>query len=117
MIHGIDAVTLGTHDMAAAVTFYRAVGLPILRGGETKAFSTFRAGQGYLNLTLQPASRLWTWWGRVIFFDSDVDALHERLIAAGYCPETAPRDASWGERFFHIMDPDGHELSFAWPLP
>src|SRR5438094_9365715 len=26
-----------------------------------------------------------------------------------------PRDAEWGERFFHVTDPDGHELSFAWP--
>ncbi|MEC7657646.1 MAG: VOC family protein, partial [Pseudomonadota bacterium] len=25
-------------------------------------------------------------------------------------------DASWGERYFHITDPDGHELSFAHPL-
>ena len=27
-----------------------------------------------------------------------------------------PRDAEWGERYFHILDPDGHELSFARPL-
>jgi uncharacterized glyoxalase superfamily protein PhnB len=27
-----------------------------------------------------------------------------------------PRDAQWGERFFHVTDPDGHEISFAWPL-
>ncbi len=26
------------------------------------------------------------------------------------------RDAEWGERFFHLTDPDGNELSFAWPL-
>jgi len=24
-----------------------------------------------------------------------------------------PADAPWGERYFHILDPDGHELSFA----
>ena len=29
---------------------------------------------------------------------------------------SAPRDAEWGERFFHLIDPDGHELSFARPL-
>jgi len=29
----------------------------------------------------------------------------------------SPRDAAWGERFFHVTDPDGHELSFAEPLP
>jgi hypothetical protein len=37
------------------------------------------------------------------------------VIAADYRPDTAPRDAKWGERFFHLTDPDGHELSFAWP--
>ena len=56
------------------------------------------------------------WWGRVIFYHSDVDALHARVVAAGYRPDTAPGDAEWGERFFHLTDPDGHELSFAWPL-
>jgi uncharacterized glyoxalase superfamily protein PhnB len=25
----------------------------------------------------------------------------------------APTDAPWGERYFHLRDPDGHELSFA----
>jgi uncharacterized glyoxalase superfamily protein PhnB len=35
----------------------------------------------------------------------------------GRCePNTGPRDATWGERYFHVTDPDGHELSFARPL-
>jgi len=29
----------------------------------------------------------------------------------------SPQNAPWGERFFHIADPDGHELSFAEVLP
>src|SRR5260370_34379779 len=33
----------------------------------------------------------------------------------GFDPEI-PRDAAWGERYFHMPDPDGHELSFARPL-
>ena len=72
--------------------------------------------QLHTRFAAQPAERRWSWWGRVIFYDSDVDALHARAIAAGYRPDTEPRDAQWGERFFHITDPDGHELSFAWPL-
>jgi hypothetical protein len=28
----------------------------------------------------------------------------------------SPQDASWGERYFHLPDPDGHELSFARPI-
>jgi catechol-2,3-dioxygenase len=27
-----------------------------------------------------------------------------------------PVTDSWGERYFHMSDPDGHELSFAYPL-
>ena len=40
----------------------------------------------------------------------------ERALAGGYKPDFEPRDAEWGERFFHLSDPDGHELSFARPL-
>jgi uncharacterized glyoxalase superfamily protein PhnB len=69
-----------------------------------------------VNLIAQPAARQWSWWGRVIFYHSDVDGLYARLVAAGYLIEAPPRDAEWGERFFHVTDPDGHELSFAWPL-
>ena len=34
----------------------------------------------------------------------------------GWPPKRPPRDAEWGERYFHITDPDGHELSFARPV-
>ena len=116
MIESISAITLATHDMSRAVRFYRIMGFEIIHGGEDAEFTSFRAGTSYLNLIAQPAERKWSWWGRVIFYDSDVDALHARVVAAGYRPDTAPRDAEWGERFFHLTDPDGHELSFAWPL-
>ena len=57
-----------------------------------------------------------TWWGRIIFYVSDVDAYYARAIAAGLIPEAQPRDAEWGERYLHLADPDGHGLSFAMPL-
>jgi uncharacterized glyoxalase superfamily protein PhnB len=117
MIEGISAVTLATHEMQRAVRFYRALGFEALYGGEQSSFTSFRAGTSYLNLTAEPAKRRWSWWGRVIFYVADVDALYDRALAAGYQPATAPRDAEWGERFFHLVDPDGHELSFARPLP
>jgi len=116
MITGISAVTLATHDMRRAVAFYRLLELPLVQGGEEAAFTSFRAGDNFLNLIAQPPQRRWSWWGRVILYDPDVDALYRRLVDAGVRPEAAPRDAPWGERFFHVSDPDGHELSFAWPL-
>jgi catechol 2,3-dioxygenase-like lactoylglutathione lyase family enzyme len=116
MIESISAITLATHDMPRAVRFYTALGFDLLYGGEDARFTSFRAGSGYLNLTAQPDDRHWTWWGRAIFHVSDVDAMHARVGAAGYQADTAPRDAAWGERYFHVTDPDGHELSFARPL-
>jgi catechol 2,3-dioxygenase-like lactoylglutathione lyase family enzyme len=116
MIEGISAVTLATHEMPRAVRFYRALGFEVLHGGEESSFTSFRAGTSYLNLIAQPAERSWSWWGRTIFYVADVDVLYDRARAAGYQPAGAPRDAEWGERFFHLIDPDGHELSFARPL-
>src|SRR5262249_29634861 len=98
MIESISAITLATHDMARAVRFYRMLGFEVIYGGENAAFTSFRAGTSYLNLIAQPAERTWSWWGRVIFYHSDVDALHASVVAAGYRPDTAPRDAEWGER-------------------
>jgi catechol 2,3-dioxygenase-like lactoylglutathione lyase family enzyme len=101
---------------AASGPLLRMLGFAMLYGGEDKGFTSFKAGGNFVNLIAQPAERQWSWWGRVIFYESDVDGLYARLVAAGYRIETPPRDAEWGERFFHITDPDGHELSFAWPL-
>ena len=112
-INSISAVTLATHDMAHAVRFYRCLGFSLRYGGEDSAFTSFSVGSSYLNLIGQPKDRQWSWWGRVIFYVSDVDALYESALAKGLVPDSTPRDAEWGERYFHLTDPDGHQLSFA----
>jgi catechol 2,3-dioxygenase-like lactoylglutathione lyase family enzyme len=116
MIESISAITLATHDMTRAVAFYQALGFALKYGGAQARFTSFHAGAGFLNLTAMPAERQWSWWGRAIFYVDDVDTTYERALAAGLSPAFAPRDAAWGERYFHITDPDGHELSFARPL-
>ena len=112
-INSISAVTLATHDMARAVRFYRCLGFSRLYGGEYSAFTSFSVGSSYLNLIGQPKDRQWSWWGRIVFYVSDVDALYESALANGLNPDSAPSDAEWGERYFHLTDPDGHQLSFA----
>ena len=115
-IECVSAITLATHDMLRAVQFYRTLGFNVIYGGEDAPFTSFQAGTGYLNLVSQPANRQWSWWGRVIFYVSDVDALYEHAVACELRPNTPPRDGEWGERYFHLTDPDGHEISFAKPL-
>ncbi len=113
-VQSINAVTLAVQDMARSVVFYRdQVGLPLRYGGEEEEFTSFRVGEGHLNLVLTPGGG-WSWWGRIIFYVDDVDALYQRLLEAQVPGvEAPPEDASWGERYFHVADPDGHELSFA----
>jgi len=114
VIETISAVTLKTSDMRRAVAFYRTLGFVLRYGGEEASFTSFSVGATFLNL--EHAAQSGSSWGRVVFYVSDVDALHQRALAAGLRPSTRPRDAQWNERFFHISDPDGHELSFAQPL-
>ena len=116
-VESISAVTLLTVDMVEAVAFYRALGFHLLYGGPEEPFTSFRVGGGYLNLQLDTVgSPRRGVWGRVVFWVDDVDAMYQRALAAGFDPETSPADAAWGERYFHIQDRDGHELSFARPL-
>src|SRR5262249_55196063 len=51
-----------------------------------------------------------------VFRVDDVDAYYRSMQAQRLNLEP-PKDAPWGERFLHVTDPDGHELSFAEPLP
>jgi len=115
LIESLSAITLATHDMARAVPFYLALGFPLKFGGPDEAFTSFAFGNAFLNLIADTRGPI-QWWGRVILYVSDVDALYRKALAAGLRPEFAPSDAPWGERYFHIVDPDGHELSFARPL-
>jgi uncharacterized glyoxalase superfamily protein PhnB len=103
--------------MRRAADFYLSIGFELSYGGKDAEFTSFRAGGGYLNLQLDGRRNSQSAiWGRVIFWVDDVDRMYDRVVSTGAEPDAAPADAPWGERFFHVRDPDGHELSFARPL-
>ena len=59
-------------------------------------------------------------FGRVIFHTENVDELYSYMKYDEYVSkyivfESEPTNAPWGERFFHIREPDGYQLSFAQP--
>ncbi len=114
-IDALSAITLATHDMGRSVRFYEALGLPLKVGGANALFTSFVLGESFLNLIAETHGPI-NWWGRVIIHVSDVDGMYQKALDAGLAPAFAPRDARWGERYFHLVDPDGHELSFARPL-
>jgi uncharacterized glyoxalase superfamily protein PhnB len=90
--------------------------MELLYGGEQASFSSLRAKNSESAiLNLEQCDSVPSQWGRLIFHVTDVDAFWVHLREKGFDPEI-PRDAAWGERYFHMLDPDGHELSFARPI-
>jgi catechol 2,3-dioxygenase-like lactoylglutathione lyase family enzyme len=126
-VYRISAVTLLIRDMKRSCNFYSKIpGLKKVYGGSKDTFTTYEIGENslvYLNLELaklsisdesQDLKNLM----RIILHTDDVDKLYSyfkndqdisRLISF----ESKPSNGSWGERYFHIRDPDGYILSFA----
>ena len=119
----ISAVTLLVSNMKRSVDFYSKIpDFKIVYGGSEAQFTSFlidNAVKSYLNLKLNKTHS--TDFGRIIFYTDDVDDLFaymqdDKIISELGKFESKPEDAVWGERFFHVLDPDGYKLSFATPL-
>ncbi len=115
-VQRISAITIRVSDMAQSLYFYRRIlGLELRYGGNNVYFSSLQTlGPNDSILNLEQGTPT-TGWGRMIFHVKDVDKLWAYLKEKGFNPDK-PKDAQWGERYFHLHDPDGHELSFAQPL-
>jgi catechol 2,3-dioxygenase-like lactoylglutathione lyase family enzyme len=108
-IEKVSAVTFRVLNMKASVRFYGDVlGMDVLYGGEDTPFSSLRTKDAEYPILNLEQGRSVAGWGRMIFYVADLDAFWEYLRGKGFNPES-PRDASWGERYFHMPDPDGHE--------
>lgn len=85
-------------------------------GGPDASFTSLHAGgDTFVNLQLVE-SGAGSAWGRIIIHVDSPDHTHSALTDAGYVPHAPPADAPWNERYFHVTDPDGNEISFARPL-
>jgi catechol 2,3-dioxygenase-like lactoylglutathione lyase family enzyme len=131
----ISAVTLRISNMKRSCKFYSQIpGFKLVYGGSANdSFSTFQIGSiqhsVYLNLELINNADLRNPdndkdrrnFGRIIFHVDDVDKIYlffrnSKEISKNISFEQPPKNAPWGERYFHIREPDGYELSFAKPI-
>ena len=119
----ISAVTLLVSDMKKSVDFYSKIpNFKIVYGGPDSQFTSFLIEdktKSYLNLKLNETRS--TDFGRIIFYVDNVDELFaymqdDQTISGLGKLESKPLNASWGERFFHVLDPDGYKMSFATPI-
>ena len=111
-------VEIVAKDLQRSLDFYRLLGLAVpdpqgphvevaLPGGNKLAFDTEDVIAGMHPGWVAPTAA-----GRVaIAFGlgapADVDALFERLTAAGHAGTLKPFDAPWGMRYATVEDPDG----------
>jgi catechol 2,3-dioxygenase-like lactoylglutathione lyase family enzyme len=111
----ISAITLIVSNMFRSAGFYKDLGFVRLLDGPNERFTSYKIGASFLNLasSSRDDARPQRLWGRLIFHVDDVDTLYQLALDKGLKPEAEPRDAEWGERYFHLRDPDGHGLSFS----
>ena len=121
----ISAITLKIQNMRKEWQFYSKIpGLTLRYGGPDSSFTSFEMtdefnnSKSYINLELTNRLKFDTNFGRIIIYSKNVDNLYEyfkqdqdicRLIKL----KNKPVDGAWGERYFHILDPEKYELSFA----
>ena len=135
-LYKISAVTLIIENMRRSCRFYSQIpGFKLVYGGSSDdTFTTFEIkdehiSKMYLNLELSITNnnnshnhrRKRKNFGRIIFYTEDVDRLYSyfrsnKNISNLISFENEPTDAAWGERYFHIREPDGYQLSFAKPI-
>jgi catechol 2,3-dioxygenase-like lactoylglutathione lyase family enzyme len=130
-VYKISAVTLLIKNMERSCNFYSQLpGFKLVYGSDNDIFATYEIGENiiknYLNLQLNQSNSAHyyhkrKYFGRIIFHTEDVDKLYwylkgDERISNMISFENVPADAPWGERYFHVLDPDGYQLSFAKPI-
>ena len=135
-VNRISAVSLIIKNMERSCSFYSKIpGFKLTYGGTSNdSFTTYRIGRynniAFLNLELKKSrggggdlnhENNSNNFGRIIFYTDDVDRLYtyfktNKTISNLIRLENEPMDAPWNERYFHIREPDGFQLSFAQPI-
>jgi len=134
-VNRISAVTLIIKNMERSCNFYSNIpGFKLIYGGTSNdSFTTYQIGKyntiTFLNLELKKLcddddidqANNSNKFGRIIFYTDDVDRLYtyfktNKSISNLIRLENEPMNAPWNERFFHIREPDGFQLSFAQPI-
>jgi catechol 2,3-dioxygenase-like lactoylglutathione lyase family enzyme len=117
--HTIDIVVA---DMAAAMRFYRTLGLPVPEGhdddvqvqvatpgGATLGFLTEAMMKQAYPDWVQPVGQRVTLACRC-HSAAELDVTYERVVAAGFEGRKEPWDAFWGQRYAMLGDPDGNRV-------
>ena len=128
MVARLDLVGIVVSDMAAAIAFYRRLGLEF--PDDTEGHGHVEATVGGMRIALDSEETIRSFdpgWapgvgsGRIgLAFlcesPAEVDRLYRELVDAGYEAHTQPWNAFWGQRYAQVRDPDGNGVDLFAPL-
>ncbi len=116
-----SVVGLVVADMAAALAFYRRLGLDVpaeadtephvevaLPGGVRLAFDTHETIRSFLPGFVAPQGGAQLSLAFRCADPAEVDATYAAMVAAGHHGHLEPWDAFWGQRYAVLHDPDGN---------
>jgi hypothetical protein len=123
-VQKISAITLKIQNMRKEWKFYSKVpGLTLTYGGPDSTFTSFEMkddfnSKTYLNLEFTNGLIFSKNFARIVIYSDNVDKLYnyfknDENIAPIIIIKSEPKDGKWGERYFHILDPEEYEISFA----
>lgn len=125
----LDQLNIVVRDMAAAVDFYRLLGIEIPETlQEWQAHHRTADITGGVDLELDSTAFTPQWdagWpssqpGVVVGFRvatrEDVDELYEELTSAGHVGQQVPYDTFWGARYAIVEDPSGNAVGLMSPV-
>jgi catechol 2,3-dioxygenase-like lactoylglutathione lyase family enzyme len=123
-----DMIGIVVQDMAAALLYYRLLGLDIPEGVEGEPYVEVRTPNGYriswnAKELVKQAYHDWeepAGHRMALAFKCDspaeVDATYHHLVEQGYEGYKEPWDAFWGQRYAMVRDPDGNVVDLFAPL-
>lgn len=123
-----DAIGIIVEDMASSLAFYRLLGLDLAAGAEDESHveAVLPGGIRIMWDTIELVRSFSSWEapagghriGLAFLCDhpGEVDALHQKLVAAGHRSHQDPFDAFWGQRYATVLDPDGNPTDLFAPL-
>jgi catechol 2,3-dioxygenase-like lactoylglutathione lyase family enzyme len=125
----LDLIGIIVADMARSLAFYRQLDLDIpadadaephtevgLPGGLRLAWDTLDTIRSFDPDYVVPSGSSSISLAFAHESPADVDAIYEKLVAAGYHGHKAPWDAFWGQRYAIVHDPDGNTCDLFAPL-
>jgi uncharacterized glyoxalase superfamily protein PhnB len=125
-----NAFGLAVAEMAAALAFYRELGLETPTGADGAPHAEVALGSGLRLLfdthdtirSFDPDFTASTSGGHFSLAfactaPAEVDNTYDRMVGAGHRGHKKPWDAVWGQRYAVLLDPDGNHVDLYAALP